>query len=72
MTYKENTPTFNINRKVVNFKDFSANPNAEKEELKKMNKQNQLNSFHLKTNNFYLHISLSQILLETPQKDWKP
>ena len=40
MTYKDNTPTFNVNRKVVNFKDFSANPNAEKEELKKMNKQN--------------------------------
>jgi hypothetical protein len=30
MTYKDNTPTFNVNRKVVNFKDFSANPNAEK------------------------------------------
>ena len=44
MTYKENTPTFNINRKVVNFKDFSANPNAEKEELKKMNKQNKPNT----------------------------
>lgn len=44
MTYKENTPTFNINRKVVNFKDFSANPNAEKEELKKMNRQNKPNT----------------------------
>jgi len=44
MTYKDNTPTFNVNRKVVNFKDFSANPNAEKEELKKMNRQNKPNT----------------------------
>lgn len=44
MTYKDNTPTFNVNRKVVNFKDFSANPNAEKEELKKMDRQNKPNS----------------------------
>lgn len=44
MTYKENTPTFNVNRKVVNFKDFLANPNAEKEELKKMNRQNKPNT----------------------------
>jgi uncharacterized coiled-coil protein SlyX len=44
MTYKDNTPTFNINRKVVNFKDFSANPNAEKEELKKMDRQNKPNT----------------------------
>lgn len=44
MTYKDNTPTFNVNRKVVNFKDFSANPNAEKEELKKMDRQNKPNT----------------------------
>ena len=44
MTYKDNTPTFNINRKVVNFKDFSAHPNAEKEELKKMDRQNKPNT----------------------------
>jgi len=44
MTYKDNQPTFNVNRKVVNFKDFSANPNAEKEELKKMNRQNKPNT----------------------------
>ena len=44
MTYKDNTPTFNINRKVVNFKDFSANPNAEKEELEKMDRQNKPNT----------------------------
>ena len=44
MTYKDNQPTFNVHRKVVNFKDFSANPNAEKEELKKMNKQNKPNT----------------------------
>ena len=44
MTYKDNTPTFNVNRKVVNFKDFSSNPNAEKEELKKMDRQNKPNT----------------------------
>ena len=44
MTYKDNTPTFNVNRKVANFKDFSANPNAEKEELKKMDRQNKPNT----------------------------
>ena len=44
MTYKDNQPTFNVNRKVVNFKDFSANPNAEKEELKKMDRQNKPNT----------------------------
>ena len=44
MTYKDNTPTFNVNRKVVNFKDFSANPNAEKEELEKMDRQNKPNT----------------------------
>jgi hypothetical protein len=41
---RDNTPTFNVNRKVVNFKDFSANPNAEKEELKKMDRQNKPNT----------------------------
>jgi hypothetical protein len=44
MTYKDNTPTFNVNRKVVNFKDFLANPNAEKEELEKMDRQNKPNT----------------------------
>lgn len=44
MTYKDNQPTFNVNRKVVNFKDFLANPNTEKEELKKMDRQNKPNS----------------------------
>jgi len=44
MTYKDNTPTFNVNRKVVNFKDFLANPNAEKEELKKIDRQNKPNT----------------------------
>jgi len=44
MTYKDNTPTFNVNRKVANFKDFLANPNAEKEELKKMDRQNKPNT----------------------------
>ncbi len=36
MTYKENQPTYNVNRKVVNFKDFLANPEGEKEELEKV------------------------------------
>ena len=44
MTYKDNQPTYNVNRKVVNFKDFLANPNDEKEELKKMDRQNKPNS----------------------------
>lgn len=44
MTYKDNTSTFNVNRKVVNFKDFSSNPNAEKEELEKINRQNKPNT----------------------------
>jgi len=38
MTYKDNTPTFNINRKVVNFKDF--NKDQEETELKKIKRQN--------------------------------
>lgn len=42
MTYKDNTPTFNINRKVVNFKDF--NKDAEEVELKKIKRQNKPNS----------------------------
>lgn len=41
---RDNTPTFNVNRKVVNFKDFLANPNAEKEELEKMDRQNNPNT----------------------------
>lgn len=44
MTYKDNTSTFNVNRKVVNFKDFLSNPNAEKEELEKINRQNKPNT----------------------------
>jgi hypothetical protein len=44
MTYKDNTPTFNVNRKVVNFKNFLANPNDEKEELEKMDRQNKPNT----------------------------
>jgi hypothetical protein len=41
---RDNTPTFNVNRKVVNYKDFLANPNAEKEELEKMDRQNKPNT----------------------------
>jgi len=42
MTYKDNTPTFNVNRKVVNFKDF--NKDSEEAELKKIKRQNKPNS----------------------------
>jgi len=42
MTYKDNQPTFNINRKVVNFKDF--NKETEEMELKKIKRQNKPNS----------------------------
>ena len=44
MTYKHNTPTFNVNRKVVNFKDFSKDIESEKEELDKIKRQNKPNS----------------------------
>jgi len=44
MTYKDNQPTFNVNRKVVNFKDFSKDIESEKEELNKIKRQNNPNS----------------------------
>lgn len=44
MTYKDNQPTFNVNRKVVNFKDFLANPEAEKQELEKVRRSTKPNS----------------------------
>jgi len=44
MTYKDNQPTFNVNRKVVNFKDFSKDIESEKEELNKIKRQNKPNS----------------------------
>ncbi len=44
MPYKDNTPTFNVNRKVVNFKDFLSNIEAEKEELKKVRRSTKPNS----------------------------
>ena len=44
MTYKHNTPTFNVDRKVVNFKDFSKDIESEKEELNKIKRQNKPNS----------------------------
>lgn len=42
MTYKDNTPTFNTNRKVVNFKDF--NKDSEEVELSKIKRQTKPNS----------------------------
>jgi len=44
MTYKHNTPTFNVDRKVINFKDWAANYDFEKEELKKMKRGTKPNS----------------------------
>jgi len=44
MTYKDNTPTYNINRKVVNFGDYCDNYEKEKEELKKLKRQTTSNS----------------------------
>ena len=43
---KDNTPTFNVNRNVVNFKDFSDNIENEKEELKKIKRSTIPNSEH--------------------------
>jgi hypothetical protein len=44
MTYKENTPTFNVNRKVVNFKDFLFDPKGEETDLKKVRRSTKPNS----------------------------
>ena len=44
MTYKENTPTFSVNRKVVNFKDFLSNPKGEETDLKKVRRSTKPNS----------------------------
>ncbi len=44
MTYKENTPTFNVNRKVVNFKDFLSDPKGEETDLKKVRRSTKPNS----------------------------
>ena len=44
MTHKENTPTFNVNRKVVNFKDFLSDPKGEEDELKKVRRSTKPNS----------------------------
>lgn len=42
MTYKDNTPTYNVNRKVVNFGDFCKT--CEEPKLKKMKRQTTTNS----------------------------
>jgi hypothetical protein len=44
MTHKDNTPTFNHNRKVANFKDFLNNKEEEKDELSKIKRQTKPNS----------------------------
>ncbi|MCK9476949.1 MAG: hypothetical protein M0R46_13560 [Candidatus Muirbacterium halophilum] len=38
MIHKDNTPTFNVNRRIDNYKDFINNKQKEKEELEKMDK----------------------------------
>lgn len=44
MTYKDNTPTFNVNRKVVNFKDYLKNVDCEEWKLKKIKRSFKPNS----------------------------
>lgn len=44
MTYKDNQPTFNVNRKVVNFKDYLQNKGSEEAKLKKADLQSKPNS----------------------------
>ena len=44
MTYKDNQPTFNVNRKVANFKDYLQNKGSEEAKLKKANLQSKPNS----------------------------
>lgn len=39
MTYKDSNPTFNVNRKIVNYKDFIQHEPEEEAELKKMKRQ---------------------------------
>lgn len=53
MTYKESTLTFNVNRNIVNYKDFIQQKPQEEDELKKMKRQfkkadgvNQVNQDH--------------------------
>lgn len=59
MTYKDNQPTFNVNRKVVNFKDFSAD--SEKERLEKTKRSFKPNSdeqqYTTNTRNEYDHVT---------------
>lgn len=44
MTYKDNTPNYNVNRKVVNYKDFIDNVESEKEKMKGVKRSFQPNS----------------------------
>ena len=41
---RDNTPTFNVNRKVVNFKDFLSDPKGEETDLKKVRRSTKPNS----------------------------
>jgi len=44
MNYRDNHPTFNVNRKVVNFKDYLQNKDSEEAKLKKADLQSKPNS----------------------------
>jgi hypothetical protein len=44
MTHKDNTPTYNVNRKVANFGAFTSNLEEEKEKLNKVKRSFQPNS----------------------------
>lgn len=44
MTYKDNTPNYNVNRRVVNYKDFINNFEAEKDKLKSVKRSFMPNS----------------------------
>ena len=59
MTYEDNQPAFNENRKVANFKDFSAE--AEKQRLKKIKRSFKPNSdeqqYTTNTRNEYDHVT---------------
>jgi hypothetical protein len=44
MTYKDNTPNYNVNRRVVNYKDFIDSIESEKEKMKDVKRSFQPNS----------------------------
>ena len=61
MTYKDITPTYNVNRKVVNFGDFCKT--CEEPKLKKMKRQTTPNSDERQKLQVTLNKSLIQLLV---------